>query len=188
VRTAIKTHTGRYVGLLKPHPDVVDMRDVVYSLEHLNRYTGHVGHYTVADHSAIIADELRRRGEPDEVVIWGALHDGGEAYVGDWSRPLKDALAKMPSTVQDGGATLWDHGYRAAISDVLFIEKAWNAAVLRKAGLTGTAPPIVKQLDDEIGAWERYRFMGSERPETPDWPRFDRRPSLRTILEGFGLL
>lgn len=57
------------------------------ALCHLNRFTGHVGQYSVAQHSCHVSDNM-----PDELKLDGLLHDATEAYLGDVSAPLKAHL------------------------------------------------------------------------------------------------
>lgn len=90
----IQTHTHHAFDLANPSPSAVLFEDISFALAHLNRYTGHAGTYSVAEHSvlvaAIAADKARRAGHaPLEAARLGLLHDAAEAYVGDVSAPLK---------------------------------------------------------------------------------------------------
>ncbi len=85
----ITTHTGVAFDLLAPAPDMVRLEDIAHALAHLCRFTGHCQtHYSVAQHCVLVA-----RGLPAELRAAGLLHDAAEAYIGDWSTPLKRALA-----------------------------------------------------------------------------------------------
>ncbi len=83
----LQTHSGRAFPLVDPEPDDVRWPDVVFALAHINRYTGHVGCYSVAQHSCLVGEQL-----PKEWKLYGLLHDAHEAFVGDISTPLKKTL------------------------------------------------------------------------------------------------
>ena len=60
---------------------------IAFALSNINRFTGHVGQYSVAQHCVMIAEKL-----PTEHKLSGLLHDAPEAYLGDVSAPLKRLL------------------------------------------------------------------------------------------------
>lgn len=167
--TTIHTYTGRSVPLHDPNPAHVDIEDVAHALSNLCRYTGHCrGFYSVAEHSVIMAHETLERHGAD-AALDALLHDAGEAYCGDWSRPLKDTFRGF--TTDDGVmGSAWENGYQAAINDVLGLEKRWLRAVRQRFGLDRPEHPIVAQLDDEIGVFERWQLMHSDRPKHIRWP------------------
>lgn len=68
-------------------PFDANIESIAFSLAHINRFTGHVGVYSVAQHSVLVAMQL-----PDELKLSGLLHDAPEAYIGDVSSPLKRLL------------------------------------------------------------------------------------------------
>lgn len=79
------TFTGLQFWPLDPRPEEVCIRDIAHHLAHICRFNGACRvHYSVAQHSVMVADLL-----PDELKLWGLLHDATEAYVGDMVRPLK---------------------------------------------------------------------------------------------------
>lgn len=61
-----------------------NIKTIAYALSHINRYTGHFGPYSVAQHCCHVASVL-----PDELKLSGLLHDACEAYIGDVASPLK---------------------------------------------------------------------------------------------------
>jgi hypothetical protein len=83
----LQTRSGRAFPLINPEPSEVHWPDIVFALSHINRFGGHVGTYSVAQHSILVADQLR-----PEWRIYGLLHDAHEAFVGDFPTPLKCAL------------------------------------------------------------------------------------------------
>jgi hypothetical protein len=60
---------------------------IARALSHINRYTGHVGRYSVAQHCVHVCDNM-----PAGLKLDGLLHDAPEAYIGDVSAPLKALL------------------------------------------------------------------------------------------------
>lgn len=66
---------------------VPNIETIAHALAYINRYTGHVGQYSVAQHCVLIAMQL-----PQELKLAGLLHDAPEAYLGDVSAPLKRHL------------------------------------------------------------------------------------------------
>ncbi|WP_202598525.1 MULTISPECIES: hypothetical protein [unclassified Vibrio] len=68
-------------------PFIADIESIAFALAHINRYTGHVGQYSVAQHCVMVSEQL-----PDELKLSGLLHDAPEAYIGDVSKPLKKLL------------------------------------------------------------------------------------------------
>ena len=65
-------------------PFVPNIYSIAYSLSFINRFTGHAGAYSVAQHSILVAQHL-----PEEFKLSGLLHDATEAYLSDVSSPLK---------------------------------------------------------------------------------------------------
>jgi hypothetical protein len=86
----LQTHTGRVFPLIDPMQEDVRWPDVIYALAHINRFTGHAGTYSVAQHSCLVAEQL-----PHDMKLYGLLHDAHEAYIGDVSTPLKKTLKMM---------------------------------------------------------------------------------------------
>ena len=91
-RPWIQTGQGFAIDLLDPIPESICLADLAKALANLNRYTGHVGAYTVAQHSVIVANALRDEGYSAGVQAAGLMHDAHEAIVGDVSSPLKRAM------------------------------------------------------------------------------------------------
>lgn len=60
---------------------------IAFALSNINRYTGHIGQYSVAEHCILVAEQL-----PLTLKLSGLLHDAPEAYIGDVSSPLKQLL------------------------------------------------------------------------------------------------
>lgn len=94
--TWIQTNSGRSVDLLNPKPETIHLPDIAHALGRLCRYTGHTKrHYSVAEHSIMIARHLERNGAGADLILGALLHDAHEAYIGDFSAPLKAAVRAL---------------------------------------------------------------------------------------------
>jgi uncharacterized protein len=92
----IQTYSGRKFYSITPHADDVILEDIAHALSLLCRFNGHcLGFYSVAEHSVRVSRIL-----PDELKLWGLLHDAGEAYTTDLPRPVKAHLPDF-RTIED---------------------------------------------------------------------------------------
>jgi hypothetical protein len=141
----IALHSGGFFDLLNPSPEDVTIEDIATATANICRYTGHVSSfYSVAEHSVRCSYEV-----PTELRMWALLHDATEAYIGDISRPLKQALEQVAPGVVSG------------------IEARIMEAIAERFKLVGrTVPRLVKQADNLLLATERRDLM----PETEPWP------------------
>ncbi|EIU6870700.1 hypothetical protein L5169_004837 [Vibrio parahaemolyticus] len=78
-------NNGDLHRFLEPFDADIDV--IAFALSNINRYTGHVGQYSVAQHCVLVSEQL-----PDELKLSGLLYDATEAYIGDVSKPLKALL------------------------------------------------------------------------------------------------
>jgi hypothetical protein len=86
------TAGGTVVDLQAFRGELVEVEDLARALAHLCRFAGHVRrYYSVASHSAAVADELLCRGVGPAGALVGLLHDASEAYTGDLISPIKEA-------------------------------------------------------------------------------------------------
>ena len=92
----IELYTGGFLDFEKPDPAQIKLHDVAHGLAQLCRYTGQTRHFfSVAEHACLVANRLRKLGEPLMVQWEGLHHDNAEAFVGDVNRPLKDLLEPL---------------------------------------------------------------------------------------------
>lgn len=130
------TRSGIRFFPLDPRPEDVEITDIAFALSNVSRYAGHVEFYSVAQHCVHVADLLaatRDRvgiGDPRAVVLTGLLHDAGEAYVGDMTRPLKKCAPMGPMFCE-----IEDNIYRV---------------VAEKFGAQFPLPASVKWADDTL--------------------------------------
>jgi hypothetical protein len=143
----IATYTGKRWYFATPDADDVDFTDVAFALAHANRYTGHAGIYSVATHSLLVADIVRRLGHPEHVLS-ALVHDAHEAYVGDISAPFKRLLPD----------------YRA-------LERVSELAVRAAFNVPADMPDVVKRADLMALADEARTFWNDvahwQLPEPP---------------------
>ena len=142
-------HSRGEVDLRRLTPDDIDVRDIVHSLSSTNRYNGQTRTpVSVLWHSlmveAVCADRRPVR------TLEALFHDAGEAYVGDWIRPLHGMMT-------DAG--------RALRSDVQ--ETCFEAAGLERKG-PGRSPGklslAVRKADDLMLRYEIQAPWGYGRP------------------------
>jgi len=88
------TRSGKKIHYFDVQEDDLDLEDIIPAIANIPRFNGHVGSYSVAEHSYWVAKLV-----PDEreLRLWGLLHDASEAYLGDIAKPLKDALPELQS-------------------------------------------------------------------------------------------
>lgn len=133
--TKIRTASGIMFDLLDPRPDLVRVEDLAHALAGLNRFTGHVRyHYSVAEHSCAVARRVAELGGP---VRQALLHDAAEAYVGDVSSPLKQAMRAIGGRAYD-----------------ILERRVWVRAICPAFGLDERLHPLVKQADSELADTE----------------------------------
>lgn len=133
----LQTYSGLHFYPLMPCHTEIRIRDIAHHLSNLCRFNGAVKtFYSVAQHSVLVS----RHCEPEN-ALWGLLHDGSEAYVGDMVRPLK---VDMPQ-------------YRR-------VEKVVMASIIIKFGLRPHEPADVKYCDNVLCATEARDLL-----RRPSW-------------------
>lgn len=72
---------------------IIDIRDIGLALAKINRFNGQTDiPFSVAQHSIFVTNLMELAGEPKNILKYGLLHDGHEAYYCDFPRPLKTYL------------------------------------------------------------------------------------------------
>lgn len=129
----IQTYTGRKVFPLDMTTDDVVIMDIAHALSNQCRFAGHTDtFYSVAEHSVLVSHFL-----PDELKLWGLLHDASEAYLVDIPRPIKKLLPAY-----------------------LEIEERVQSVIAERYGLQMPIPAEVKRIDQAILTDERLSLMG----------------------------
>lgn len=89
--------SGRHVDPLNLRPIDLDIRDIAHNLSLLCRYTGAFPfHYSVAQHSLLVAEMMRKDNHTPEAQLAGLLHDSAEYVFGDVNYHLK----KLPELAE----------------------------------------------------------------------------------------
>ena len=144
----IQTSDMRIISLDVPEPDSLVLNDLAFALAHINRFTGHAGVYSVAQHSIHVANILKDRGYPAGVQAGGLMHDAHEAITGDMSTPMKQAL-------------------KAAGFDFRAFEAPFIDAVESRFRVN-TRRSSIKRVDAQICNTEADTFLGGR--TGPGWP------------------
>lgn len=93
----IRTHTGKFMNVFQPTPDMIDIEDIAHALAHIPRFGGHLHRfYSVAQHSLHCAEGADKGHE-----LAALLHDASEAYLGDIPTPIKNHLYDY-KRIEDG--------------------------------------------------------------------------------------
>jgi len=167
MNTWFTTHSGRRVHPFDLKREDVDMRDIAHSLSLICRFQGHCPfHYSVAQHSYLVAALLQRDGHPVEIQLWGLLHDAAEAYIGDVISPIKHQMH-----------ALRDDGSSRSFSD---IERKVLDVILPEF-LPREEPDVVKSADLQLLMDEARWFFGAK--AASNYGVADRFPNQRTIVE-----
>ena len=84
----IKTVSGIYIDVFDPDPDLITIEDIAHGLSNNCRFGGHVQEFhSVAEHSIWMAE----RALPED-KLEALLHDGSEAYILDFPKPIKNHM------------------------------------------------------------------------------------------------
>lgn len=126
------TRTGRFLDVLHPDPDQVDIDDIAAGLGYQPRFTGQMSEfYSLADHSILVSFLV-----PPELALQGLLHDAAEAYVNDIPRPVKPLLR-----------------------DYKPIEETIGQAIMLRYGLSLPLAKEVKDADAVAVGIEQFLFL-----------------------------
>jgi 5'-deoxynucleotidase YfbR-like HD superfamily hydrolase len=124
---------GIEVDLLNPTSEMIDVRDIAYSLGRQCRYNGMTSqHCSVAEHSVMVAFMVKEAGGTKHDQFCGLMHDAHEAYIGDMIQPMK--------TMPELGAA-----YKK-------LEDIWIAAVARKYDLCIDERTVERVYNSDMNA------------------------------------
>lgn len=160
----------RYVDLLDPRPEDVDIDDLARGLEQ-PRYRSQVHvPVTIADHLLRCARFGLVFGEPLKVILALLLHDVAEAYLGDMPGPLKKHIK-----VELKSGTLV--GWRE-------LESMWTEAICRALLPEAVALEVAEMIDAKRGPVAEYDHLALRveallwMPGAADWADRDDTPVL----------
>ena len=81
---------GKILDLLNPKPEQISLENIARGLANTSRFCGQTKHpYSVAQHSVFVAGKLFESFRRYDLATYGLLHDAPEAFLGDWSRPIR---------------------------------------------------------------------------------------------------
>ncbi len=93
--TIMQTYSGVLFDLLNPDPDSIFISDIAHSLARLVRFNGHAkSEYSVAQHCLLCSEEFDEVKEPG-LCLEALMHDAHEAYTGDITTPMAQALGRF---------------------------------------------------------------------------------------------
>jgi hypothetical protein len=142
----IALYGGNRAYLYDIQPGEIFISDIARALSHIARFGGHTPwHYSVAQHSILVAEELERTGYTYR-ALWGLLHDAAEAYIGDVVRPIK----RMPTMV-----------HFCNLEDVLLrkIAARFSLPVVPPQASKHVYPDVVAAADEAVLAAEWDKFF-----------------------------
>ena len=137
----IQTFTGQRFTPLDPRPESIMIKDIAHALSMQCRFTGHISHfYSVAQHSVLVSYLCDIKDQ-----LHGLLHDGSEAYICDFSSPLKKS---------------------GKFNFYIEIEHKIQTAIYKRFGLDTVEPESVKVADKLMLVTEARDLLPSKRS---DW-------------------
>lgn len=142
----IQTFTGKKVNLLNPTEDMICIEDIAHHLSQVNRFAGACKFpYSVAYHSIMVCDKASKHFKLDAL-----LHEAEEAYVGDLTTQLKNAL----------GREMWNK-----------LVEPLGKVICRKFDVIDRTSllyePNIKAIDVRMVNTERHQLLTIH---IPDWP------------------
>lgn len=141
--SCITTFTHRRFDPLHPDPALICPEDIAHALSLMCRAGGHFPEfYSVAQHSICCAREAAARGCSIRVQLAALLHDAGEAYMADVTRPVKQEIPRYKEL-------------ETALLDSIY-------ACFLASPLTDEERIQVQQLDDSCLNHEFLTMMGRE--------------------------
>lgn len=151
---ALELVDGQLFYLLEPNPEALSLDAIAYALSNLCRYTGHCKpFYSVAQHCVHVSSLV-----PRKHALAGLFHDASEAFIGDLSRPLKDALDMIaPGVIEE-------------------VEGRIHAVIAERFGFEYPFDPAIKEGDNIALATEKRDLMTRGLVDWPNLPDADPAP------------
>lgn len=89
----IRTHSGIYVNVFEPKPEMFCIEDIAHALAHQPRFGGHLPQfYSVAQHSVMCLFSAKQGGLDKLAQFDCLMHDCSEAYLMDLPKPIKEKI------------------------------------------------------------------------------------------------
>lgn len=90
----INTLSGKYIDLINPNVDDIDIIDIISGLSKKPHYSGQTNDFfSISQHSIYVSRLIECDSPRDyKLQLAGLLHDASEAYLGDMVSPIKSYL------------------------------------------------------------------------------------------------
>lgn len=155
----IRTHSGLYMNVFDPTPDMICIEDIAHALGMMPRFGGHLPvFYSVAQHSTSTALLV----EPQHRLA-ALLHDASEAYLMDIPRPIKSRLSnykeienKLMEVIARKFNFEWPLPPEVKMADEAMLQFEWNEIMMR--GEFGTQITILSPAEAKIRFIERFNL------------------------------
>lgn len=147
--TTIRTLSGRRFDFTSHADYPFPIEEIAEVLSRIGRFNHHTRlHYSVAQHSVLVANMLLAETGDRSLALQGLLHDAAEVYVHDVMAPLKRLIG--PS----------GHGA---------IEASVEAAIAKRFGLPTPLDPRVGVADKTV-VWAEIRDLMNHDLDASEWP------------------
>ncbi len=173
--TSIMVASRRYVDLLDPLVEVVDVDDLALGLEAPRFRRQTTVPISIADHSLRVARLALAVGEPLTVVLACLLHDAPEGYLGDMPGPLKKHVRVE---LKSGAVISWAE-----------LESTWSDTICRALLPDDLASKVAGLIDSRRGPVSQYDHMALRAeallwmPGAEDWAQGQAEPTYRAPLD-----
>ncbi|MGN0293591.1 MAG: phosphohydrolase [Lachnospiraceae bacterium] len=154
----ITTYKKVHFTPFNPAQEDILIEDIAHALSLMTRANGHFPvFHSVAQHCIECCEEALARNFGPRTALACLLHDAGEAYLADITRPVKKHLADYRS-IEDG------------LLNAIFSKYL--------GGITEEEQTQIKLMDDTLLYYEFYHFMGEELMDKPFITRIPDFPEL----------
>ncbi|WP_339079658.1 phosphohydrolase [Pseudomonas sp. TMP9] len=170
-------HSAREFDLLNARADLITTLDIAHALSLICRFNGHCSrHYSVAQHSLLVADIVQSQGHSPEIQLQALLHDAAEAYVGDMVRPLKLLLWEANGEFD----AIEEHVWRA-VCERFDLELELPACV-HQADMIALATERRDLLPEHPAAWDCLRGITPHNTVLATWTPWQARQTFHDRL------
>jgi len=139
----IQTYSGKRFTPLNPNPESIVIQDIAHALSNICRFNGQCTEfYSVAQHSVLVSYICDWNDR-----LWGLMHDSSEAYISDFSAPLK---------------------HSGKFENYKEVEKRLMNAICKRFNLSTEDPESVKKADKLLLSTEGRDLLSIQRS---DWFR-----------------
>lgn len=152
----IETASGIAFYPYQPKTDQININDISHALSHLCRFGGHSKFfYSVAQHSILVSEYLKREGRSPLIQLYGLLHDASEGYLVDLPSPLKKGMPDYVEIEKGLQMIIWDalgipvpsDEINKVIKDVDVLFQNYEANILLPVAAWADKSVSIKQLE-----------------------------------------